>query len=41
MCGGLGQATIEPGPAPRTKERWNIHFLKLLLLPIPHPLSGI
>lgn len=41
MCGGLGQATTEQGTAPRTKERWNIQFLKLILLPIPLPLSGI
>lgn len=41
MCGGQGQATTEQGTAPRTKERWNTQFLKLLLLPIPCPLSGI
>ena len=43
MCGGLGRATTEQGTAPRTKGRWNIQFLKLLLLPNalpalpPHP----
>ena len=41
MCGGLEQATTEQSTAPRTKERWNIQFLKLLLLPNPPPLSGI
>lgn len=41
MCGGRGQATTEQGTAPRTKERWSIQFLKLLLLPIPCPISGI
>lgn len=41
MCGGLGQATTEQGTAPRTKERWNIQFLKSLLLPNAPPLSGI
>lgn len=41
MCGGQGQATTEWGTAPRTKERWNILFIKLLLQPIPCPLSGI
>lgn len=38
MCGGQGQATTEQGTAPRTKERWNVQFLKLLLLP-SHVLS--
>ena len=33
MCGGLGRATTEQGTAPRPKGRWNIQFLKLLLLP--------
>ena len=33
MFGGLGRATTEWGTAPRTKGRWNIQFLKLLLLP--------
>lgn len=41
MCGGQGQATTKQGTAPRTKERWNIQFLKLFLLPNPCPLSGI
>lgn len=33
MCGGLGQGTNELGIGPRTKEKWNIQCLKLLLLP--------
>lgn len=41
MCGGLEQVITEQSAAPRTKERWNIQFLKLLLLPNPPPLSGI
>ena len=39
MCGDLGRATTEQGTAPRPKGRWNIQFLKLLLLPnlLPAP----
>lgn len=41
MCGGLEQATTEQSAAPRTKEKRNIQFLKLLLLSYPPPLSGL
>jgi len=37
MCGGPGRATTEQGTAPRPKGRWNIQFLKLLLLPSALP----